>query len=176
MLLMAAIVLQGPLYRSFVSYESVGQRKSYSITNEALLTLINDRVDFEEDMRVNDIVNLAFSITCTQLNFTTGKNNVDPNKLVTSKTANCIGYATFYSSVCNHLLERFHLNDQWRAKAQIGHLSFLGHDVHQLFGSPFFKDHDFVTIESFTNSDSTIVVDPSLRDYFYINSVTYSGP
>jgi hypothetical protein len=169
----AGLLFRGWLYRHFVTYKSLGIRTSYSATDEKLLEYINTNIDEQTKPNIEDIIKLGLSRTSKQLHFTADKNDIDPNKLVYSKTAHCVGYAAFFSTTCNYLFNKYKLSDTWIAKPQVGQLYFLGINMHKYFNTAFFKDHDFVTIENKINSE-TIAVDPTVNDYAGINFITYS--
>lgn len=57
-------------------------------------------------MTIKQIIEAGLSLTSRQLNFTADKNQNDPNKLISLKTAHCIGYASFFATSCNNLLEK----------------------------------------------------------------------
>lgn len=163
---------RGWLYRQLITYKTIGQRAGYSVNDQKLIHYIDQRLGGKNDLDVQSIIQLSLSITAQQLNFTAGRNDVDPNKLVSSKTAHCVGYAAFYASTCKYLFQKFNLQDTWSAKHQIGQLNLLGNNIHQYINTPFFKDHDFVTIEHKITGE-VFAVDPSLYDYFWIKQVTY---
>jgi hypothetical protein len=52
----------------------------------------------------------------------------------------------------------------------VAKLHFFGFDLHRLFDSPFFKDHDVVVIKA-KGGEVLRVIDPSLYDYTLIESV-----
>jgi len=167
------LLFRGWFYRHLVTYKSVGHRTNYSATDKKLVDYINANTDEQTDPDIEHIVKLGLSITSGQLNFTAGKNDTDPNKLITSKTAHCVGYASFFATTCNYLLDKYNLADTWTSKPQIGQLYFLGTNIHKYFNSSFFKDHDFVTIENKTTGE-IFAVDPTVNDYLYIDFITYS--
>ena len=105
---------------------------------------------------------------------TANENDVDPNKLITSRKAHCIGYASFFATTCNYLLKKYNLSDQWTAKPKVGQLYFIGQNIHKYFNSPFFKDHDFVTIEN-KKTDQIFAVDPTVYDYLLIDFINYTN-
>lgn len=167
------LFFRGWFYRHLVTYKSVGHRTNYSATDNKLVDYINGSTDEQTDPDIEQIIKLGLSITSVQLNFTANKNDTDPNKLITSKTAHCVGYASFFATTCNHLLDKYNLADTWTAKPQVGQLYFLGTNIHKYFNSSFFKDHDFVTIENKTTGE-IFAVDPTVNDYLYIDFITYS--
>jgi hypothetical protein len=164
---------RGWFYRHLITYKSVGLRTSYSVTDDKLVEFINTSADKQTDLDIEQIIELGLSITSKQLNFTADKNDTDPNKLITSKTAHCVGYASFFATTCNHLLNKYNLARTWTAKPQIGQLYCFGTNIHKFFNTPFFKDHDFVIIENKTTGQ-TFAVDPTVSDYLLINFVTYA--
>jgi hypothetical protein len=161
------------LYRQLVTYKSVGLRNSFSAREAKLVEYINENIDEKKILDENDIVELGLRITSKKLNFTADKNDIDPNRLVTSKTAHCVGYASFFATTCNYLFVKYGLDDIWTAKSHVGHLYILGINIHKYFDSKFFKDHDFVTIEN-KKTGEKYAVDPTVNDYLRIDFITYS--
>jgi hypothetical protein len=121
---------------------------------------------------IKDVIKMGLSATSRQLNFTATHNDTDPNKLIYSRTAHCVGYASYFTTTCNYLLMKNGLAGQWNVKHQIGQLFFLGININKCINTPFFKDHDFVTIEN-KKTGEIFAVDPTVNDYFFINFVTY---
>ncbi len=160
-------------YRHLVTYKSVGLRTNFSATEKKLTDYIEANTDEQTNPDIERIIKLGLSITSKQLNFTADKNDVDPNKLITTNAAHCVGYASFFATTCNYLLRRYNLADIWTAKPQIGQLYFLGTNIHNYFNSAFFKDHDFVTIENKT-TEEFFAVDPTINDYLCIDFITYT--
>ena len=167
------LLFRGWFYRQLLTYKSLGVRTNYAVTNDKLLDFINASADKQTNPDIEQIIKLGLSITSEHLNFTADKNDTDPNKLITSKTAHCVGYATFFATTCNYLFDKYNLADTWTARPQVGQLNFLGKNIHQYFSTPFFKDHDFVTIENKTTGQ-TFAVDPTISDYLFIDFVTYT--
>src|SRR5436190_1114435 len=122
-LLAIGLLFRGWLYRHLVTYESVGIRTNYSATKDKLIAYIDSSTDKQADPDIEQIIKLGLSITSTQLNFTASKNDIDPNQLISSKAAHCVGYASFFAATCNYLLKKYNLDVSWRARPQIGQLS-----------------------------------------------------
>lgn len=162
------ILFRGWLYRNIVSYRIIGERTVYIANNKQFIQYIdeNDRKNAD----IEAIIKSSLRITSKKLTFGTGKTEYDPNKLIYSKKANCIGYALFYCAVCNDLLKKHHLSN-WEACPGIGQLYVFGVNIHHYLHHPFLKDHDFVLIEN-KKTHKQFSVDPSLYDYLYINLVT----
>jgi len=173
-LTVVGFLFRGWFYRHLVTYKSVGTRINYAATDYKFIAYIDASAENQTSPDIEQIIKLGLSITSKQLNFTNDKNDIDPNKLINSKTAHCVGYAAFFAATCNYLLDKYHLTDTWSAKPQIGQLYFLGTNIHKYFKSLFFKDHDFVTIEN-KKTGKVFAVDPTINDYFCIDFVTYSA-
>lgn len=168
-----ALSFRGWIYRHLITYKSVGIRNNYLATDEKLKAYIDANIDNQNDPSIEEIIKLGLSITSKQLNFTADKNDTDPNRLITSKSAHCVGYSTFFATTCNYLFEKYKLSDTWIAKPRAGQLYFLGTNIHPYFKSAFFKDHDFVTIENKITGE-IFAVDPTVNDYLKIDFITYT--
>lgn len=160
-------------FNQAVSFRSIGLRTTYLATNPQLIKFIDSGTIKQIDPDIKEIIRTSLSLTSTHLNFTADRNDNDPNLLISSKTAHCIGYASFFATSCNYLIKKYNLDDDWTAKPQIGQLYFYGTNVHKYLRSPFLKDHDFVVIENRTTGE-ILAVDPTIHDYLGINFVKYS--
>ena len=169
-LIAICILFRESIYRHLVSYKSIGQRINYTVKDKALVEVIEKNISKDQSSHVRLLIKLSLKITSEQLNFTASKNEVDPNILIYTKTAHCVGYASFCSTTCNYLFDKFKMSDTWMAKSQVGQLYFLGINIHPYFHSPFFKDHDFVIIEN-KRTHEKIAIDPTINDYFFIEFV-----
>ena len=163
--------MRGIFYRNIVVYESIGQRMNYEITNDKLIQYIKENCPEQDSSDIKEIIKTSLSLTSKTLNFTFLKNDCNPNQLIDSQTANCVGYAAFFSTVCNYQLKRYNLSKEWTAQPEIGQLYVFGTNIHHYFNSSFFKDHDFVIIKN-KKTKETYAVDPSVYDYLFINFVT----
>jgi hypothetical protein len=171
-LITVGILFRGWFYRHLLTYRSVGQRPTYLPTDHKLRAYLDLTIRDKERLDIRDIIKMGLSATSRQLNYTAAQNDNDPNKLIYSKTAHCVGYASFFATSCNYLLKKNNLAGHWIAKPQIGQLFLLGINLNQCVNTPFFKDHDFVTIENKATGE-IFAVDPTVNDYFYIDLVTY---
>jgi hypothetical protein len=166
------VLFRGWFYRHLLTYRSVGQRPTYLTTDNKLRAYLDMNVRDNEHLDIKSIIKTGLSATSRQLNYTASQNDNDPNKLIYSKTAHCVGYASFFATACNYLLQKNNLAGHWIAKPQIGQLFLLGINLNKCVNTPFFKDHDFVTIEN-KSTGEIFAVDPTVNDYFYIDLVTY---
>jgi hypothetical protein len=153
-------------------YKSVGLRTNYSAKDKKLTDYIDVNTKGKTNPDIEELVELALAITSGKLHYSAKINDEDPNILISSGTAHCVGYASFYATTCNYLFKKYDLNDRWTAKPQIGQLYFLGVNIHKYFNSAFFKDHDFVIIENKTTGE-IFAVDPTVNDYLCIDFITF---
>ncbi|MFK8057272.1 MAG: hypothetical protein AB8F78_14205 [Saprospiraceae bacterium] len=162
--------MRGPIFRALITYHDIGTRPTIAITNTALIQQIEAIVG-EKGLDIKDIQEIAEKLTTAQLSFTTAKASSDPNVLVSSKHANCIGYAAMYNSIATYLIEQNGLEDEYKVQHKKGKLDFLGIDLHQFSDSPFFKDHDFNVIKNRETQD-VIAVDATVLDYLWVGKVS----
>lgn len=170
-LISAAVVFRGPVYRALVEYRPVATRSDYPVTDSALVRYIEANSAGLEAPSIHEVVNTALSTTSARLHFTAAHNHKDPNKLINSGSAHCVGYASFFAATCNHILRKHNLQHAWHATPRVAKLYVLGVNVHPYFRSSFFKDHDFVTIEN-KSTGEVLAVDPVVSDYLFINRVS----
>ena len=169
--LLLIVVFRGVLYRQMVSYQIVVPRKQYKITDAALTKHIEGSVQQDLPQDVEAIVRQSSDITAASLRFAYGNAESDPNRLVSTQQANCIGYAAFMAAVFNYLSKKSEVGRTWIAQPVVAKIYFLGINVHPYFDRPFFRDHDIVQITN-TLTGEAYYCDPSLYDYCGINEVT----
>jgi hypothetical protein len=167
-----AYVARGWVFRQIVQYRSIGERVAYPITDPVLLKLVTQEHDRVALSGVEDLIEISHKITSEQVSFTESKCDTDPNRLVHTHKANCIGYAALFSTLFNAFVKMNMTDRNWSAHPQKGQLYFLGINVHPYFDRPFFRDHDFVLLQN-TMTGELIAVDPSLYDYSGIKYVTF---
>ncbi|MBO6516924.1 MAG: hypothetical protein JJ975_10275 [Bacteroidia bacterium] len=158
---------RGLLYRLTVSYSIVGTRPVMDVHHI-------DLIKFSENQELDTsslphLISPALQLTAKQLSFTTKTASNNPNVLMDNARANCIGYAALFSST---LTKQTNLmaNGRYEIQHLIGKIRFLGIDVHSYINHPFFRDHDFVSVQD-TRTGKVIYIDPSLWDYLYIKRV-----
>ncbi len=164
------LILRGPIYRQLVQYQVVGERQLIPLTDPELLAIIDQEA--EGDIRgIQEIIHIGLQITNQTLHFTTGKASRNPNQLFRTQKANCIGYSALFHSVVHHLIHTYDFSQRIKPKHLIGKIHILGIDIHPLFDSPFFKDHDFNQLTDL-ETGKVYHIDPSVSDYLYIRFVT----
>lgn len=168
-LILILILFRGIIFRLIVKYEEIGTRPEIALTNEKLIGKIN-RESIHKKIEANLILKIADQITREELKFTTKKCSRDPNELANTTYTNCVGYASMYNSIANYLINKNDLQNEIIAEHKIGQLELLGFNLHQLFESPFFSDHDFNEITNKVTGEISLV-DPSVSDYLWIKKV-----
>jgi hypothetical protein len=173
-LLTITLILRGWMYRTFVTYKSIGQRQNYLPRDKNLISFIEANVKDNSETDIKNIIKLGLIATSNLLSYSVDPNTNDPNKLIYSKTAHCVGYSTFFATTCTYLFKKYNLDKNWEAKPQIAQLYLFKTNVHQFFGTPFLKDHDIVIIEN-QKTGELYAVDPTLHDYFYIDLISFES-
>ena len=143
---------------------------SYKIINEKKVLKLEQKESSENSKNIEDIIDSELRKTSSLLSFTFNKCESEPNKLLKTKEANCIGYSAFLAASINNKFHLVGLSNEWKAKHKVGEIYFLGYNIHPHFKSKFFKDHDFVVIENIKTNE-IIAIDPALYDYFRINKI-----
>ena len=164
------ILFRGIIYRLTINYSEIGKRKEIQITDKKLIGRIidqsrNRKIDLEE------IAEIADEITNSELKFTTNRTSSNPNELINTKQANCVGYSAMFNSIANYLIRNNNLQNEIEAEHKVGELDLLGINLHQFFESSFFRDHDFNELTN-KKTGEKILIDPSLSDYLRINRIT----
>lgn len=158
------IALRQTLFNSFFSYQIISERR-FTIT-PFHQSGKSTGLDTTEDGMIDDSLRETAGI----LSFTAQRCSRDPEELRLSHKANCIGYARFFCAEFNRRAAIHGQSGRYRAVPFIGKIRFMGFDLHSLFSSPFFKDHDFAIVFDNQNGGRT-AVDPSLYDYTGISRV-----
>ncbi|MBK8565904.1 MAG: hypothetical protein IPN76_21810 [Saprospiraceae bacterium] len=167
LLILLVIVLRGWLYRLTVSYHPIGERPAILATDKGFIQHLEHQ---PIDTSMQRIVRQSLNLTTSQLEFSFGKCDSDPNRLFYSQKANCVGYAAYFNAVCHQLIERAGLEKRYRVQHLRAKITFLGFDLHQLSNSPFFKDHDYNMVEDLQTGER-FFVDASTKDVLGIGFV-----
>jgi hypothetical protein len=97
--LVLAILFRGCLYRTMFGYQNIGARENHNAKSQALRKAIDEK-DNETEPDIRKIIDMSLSLTANKLNFVAAKNDNDPNKLINTKKAHCVGYFRF---LCNNM-------------------------------------------------------------------------
>lgn len=163
-------LLRNWLFWQLFSYQALGDRPTYAIQNQELRTYIENELPTNSVKPPRVILKKALRLSAQQLHFSAARNHNDPNLLIDSHSAHCVGYAAFTTTICNDLLQRYQLNAEWKAEARVGQIHFLGINVHPYFQSAFFKDHDFVVLKNLKTGEE-LAADPTVYDYLGVTLV-----
>lgn len=167
LLILLVIVLRGWLYRLTVTYHPISERPAILATDKGFKQQLENQ---PIDTSMQRIVWQSLNLTTSQLEFSFGKCDNDPNLLFYSQKANCVGYAAYFNAVCQQLIEQAGIEKRYRVQHLRANITFLGFDLHQLTDSPFFKDHDYNMLEDLKTGER-IFVDASTKDVLGIGIV-----
>lgn len=168
-------LFRGSLFRLLFSYEDCGKKTAEGNLSMALMKHIDSLAQRFNPQGIEEIIELSNEITKDQLSFSIDSREVDPNQLFPSGNTHCVGYARFFSAVCNRLIQVKMASSDYRCEAHCGKIHFLGFDIHQLFNKPNLRDHDFNIVRARAPLQS-IGVDASLNEYFQIGTIRLSSP
>lgn len=163
-------VFRGSIFRLVVKYHDIGTRSEFQVLNGDLISKIDSK-SASREIGFEEVVEIALEIANDELSFTTGRASNNPNELVITQRANCIGYAAMFNSVANYLINKNQLQGEIKVVHKIGQLYFFGINLHQFFESSFFRDHDYNEVIDI-RTGKTISIDPSVSDYLGIDRVT----
>lgn len=99
------ILFRGIVFRLVVKYDEIGNRARIEITNKNLLEEIEKEYS-NRGIGLEEILVIADQITKRKLEFTTNQVSSNPNELINTNKANCIGYSAMYNSIANYLIEK----------------------------------------------------------------------
>ncbi len=163
------IVFRGSIYRSVIKYKPIQKRTIKFVSNGNLKNKIKATFD-ESDFNLYEINREALNLTTKTLSFTFGKASRDPNVLMNTKKGNCVSYAAMYASIVQEIILKNKLQNDFAVTHEVAKLKFLGLDIHALFSSSFFKDHDFNILENLKTGEK-IYIDPSISDCLWIQNI-----
>lgn len=164
--LFLVLIFRGPIFRITVKYESIGQRDNYTLSNPKIIQEIKKTTN-QEKLSLDEMIHVALKICAKQFRFSLKQHPSDPNNLIASGKANCIGYSALFNSIISYIATQQGQEEIVQSTQLIGKIYFLGIDIHRFFKSSFFKDHDFNQIINLEHSD-TLYIDPSMYDYLRI--------
>lgn len=169
-LLIVTILFRSFLFRSSVNYSKISVRDNVILTDKNLINEIDKKTE-KKMLTIEEIIKLSSDITNEKLKFTFKKTSSNPNISSKLKKANCIGYSSLFNSIGNYIIRKQKMINKYEFIHLVGKLDVFGFNIHNLFNTPFFKDHDFNEI-AFKKTGENKFIDPSLRDYLRIEYVT----
>ncbi len=156
---------RGTIYRACFHYEVLRER---NVVGANSLTFEPKRAD-----DINGCINTALEETSCSLRFTTGKAESRPDRALVSGKANCIGYAALFKARCDACLKDSGMDKEWTVHQEVAEIHWGSFNIHLLFKSSFWKDHDIDLIEN-KRTGERIFVDPTLYDTIGVDRIT--GP
>ncbi len=159
------------LFRALFHFEGLHERSPANPGSQASARPQTPPADSTND--VGACIDSALEETADALCFTTGHVRNDAASVLKTGKANCIGYSAVFKDRCEEQLQRVGLSDEWRVQRMRGLLYCRSFNMHRLFSSPFWKDHDICVVEN-RRTGERVYVDPSLFDALGIRQV--SGP
>ncbi|MDR2954738.1 MAG: hypothetical protein LBV43_06635 [Prevotella sp.] len=166
--------LRGNIYQMIVKYEDDGNRKSYDIKNDALMTVINQSLPNDETLDltidVDQIIDISLGLTSDLLEYVPESKEKEPQKTFVAGYADYIGFAAFNASIADYLLKRFGMNKEWEVKPKKAKLYIFGANKTKKAQDGWFKDHDIVVFKNKTTKEE-IYVDPSAYKSFGVGKV-----
>ena len=159
-LVLLLVLFRGPVYRLLTDYEITDYRPVPLPPDERLQT-VSDSLYLLDTEPIGFVRNVQHYVA-GRLRFRAHNSGTTAAALHAGGEANCVGYARLTADLLNR--NRSFTGQDYLARQGVAKISVLGFDLHRLFDSPFFRDHDVVVIQ---NKEGTIVrvVDPSLFDY-----------
>lgn len=170
MVLVALLFLfKGNVYRMAVTYEDAGNRKSYTVKDEAFATFINRSLpndeSLDENIDIEQIIDFSLDMTVKTLDYFAEASESDPQKILMEGYANYIGYAAFTATVGDYLINRFGLNKEWEVKPKKAKLYMFGTNKSKNAPEGWYKDHDIVVFKNKATKEE-IYVDPSAYESY----------
>jgi len=161
--LLVIFLFRGWVYRATVSYVPVGERPHIALQDEDLIALLQTQ-RIKEPLSLKEIARIANKMTCRKLQFIGQSASANPNGILKTGKANCMGYAALCNAIAQYLIEANQSSQKFETKHLVGKMYFLGFDLHQFFSDPFFRDHDYNQIRNLETGEM-IWLDPSVSDY-----------
>lgn len=169
-IILILFIFRGIIFRSLIVYNEIGVRPEIEIINEHLIEIINSKLK-NRVIDAKTILEIANEITTDKLSFSTAKVLSNPNDLIITNQANCVGYSTMFNSISNYIIRKNKLQSKIKAEHKIGLLYMFGINIHQYLKSSFFKDHDYNVIINIMTGEK-MFIDPSVNDMFWIERIS----
>ncbi|MEO5643771.1 MAG: hypothetical protein ABIQ40_00295 [Bacteroidia bacterium] len=154
---------------SKLSYSIIKEKKGIELSNDSLQRIIKGCIEINPEIGIDSLVDFILAMTSSKLSFTFDKCDSNPELLVKSKKANCVGYAAYFNSLMNYALQQKNFPEKYSCHHYVGKIFYDETNANRLFNNdPFFRDHGFNRIESSVDSESdtkNISVDPGLFEY-----------
>jgi len=158
------------IFRATVHYQKINERPQVHQLDENLLPIIHQEGINNTLEEITPILKIAKKVTNKSLSFTTGNVSDNPNQIIKTGKANCVGYAALFALISNHLIQENNLGKKFEVLHVVGQLDFLGYDLHQMSNDPFFANHDYCEVKNKVSGER-FYIDPTVSDYFWIDRI-----
>jgi hypothetical protein len=162
--LLVVFLLRGWLFRQTVRYQPTEERQEFALTDPVFQQKLEN---LPAETSIEKIIRQALDLTAGRLHFRTKRTENDPNLSFHNRRAHCVGYAAFFATTCNKLLQQAGLENRYHARHLRGEMFLLGINLHLFSNDLFFKDHDFNVVEDKLTGEQ-FFIDASVRDYLGI--------
>ena len=113
------ILFRGIIFKLAIKYNEIGSRPEIEITNQKLIEKI-ERNSEKKEIDLKKILEIADKITKEELKFTTNRASNNPNELINTNQANCVGYSAMFNSIANYLIRKNKLQNEIESEHKIG--------------------------------------------------------
>lgn len=164
LILLFTFLFKRSLFSLAFSFKPVELQHEIVLTDDQLKTEIDTRLAEKKHPTLNELSKACLKISKTYLIFSRKAKSTDPNKLRKHKTTHCVGYAAFFNSLINYVIQKHQLQNHYNSKHYRGKIFFFGYEITDKFDNTFWKDHDFVVVTDLKQNE-TYVIDPSLYEF-----------
>lgn len=161
-------LFRGAICRWAVVYHPIGERHVPERTLKLAQTWFVESGGIFSDP--DELADRALEFTDGRLVYRFSRTSNDPEQLLESHRAHCVGYSLFCASAIRTGLASSGLDRNWTVHARVAKLRVLGVDVHRYLPGTFFRDHDVVELRE-RSTGRTIWIDPSLHDFAGIDRI-----
>lgn len=166
----AAFLYRGSIYQRFIVYHPLKTVSSYNITDQELQKEIEVQANEMSGSDIHEIAQQALENTAQTLLYSFEQQASDPNLLIHTRKAHCVGYAAYFTATCTALIRQRGLFKEWAVTHYRGQIYLMDYNLHKLFTSSFFRDHDYVILKNQITGEQ-FAVDPVLFEYTRIDQI-----
>jgi len=171
--LFLVFLFKNKIYYHLFQYKKITERPVLASKDTSFTNYIHKQCppkNPNEIKHIKEIIELALTITSTQLSFASTPGSVTSNQLIHSRQGNCILYASYFNIVCTKILQYYGYDKYYQCTHAVGKIYCGPFSMHAFTSDSFWKDHDYNIIKG--NRNEIYAVDPSLYDYTGIRWVS----
>lgn len=178
-LFLISFLLRGPLFRFLTTYKAEKRYfLEYKMEDVKLIKFIMEHSEiYDRDLQdISQVALIAEKITADALSFEKESTIVNTNLVFNSGGAtNDAGYSTFYTTVCDYLIDYYGLKKRYDCRHLVGSCFFMKTNLTTFRtlrgGRPFPPEFHFNIVLDLKTGE-TFALDPSLYDAYGISTVT----